>query len=98
VLVEWSVWALADRNAIFDYIEVDSPKTAVAVDIRIEKQVKALARFPEMGRPGRVEQTRELVIKRTPFIVAYRIAGSSVQILRVLRSAQQWPENMLDQE
>jgi toxin ParE1/3/4 len=98
VLIEWSVWALADRDAIFDYIEAESPKTAVAVDSRIEKQVKALAQFPEMGRPGRVEQTRELIIKRTPFIVAYRIEGNSVRILRVLRGAQQWPENMPDQQ
>jgi len=37
VLIEWSVWAVADRDAIFDYIEADSPKTAVAVDRRIEK-------------------------------------------------------------
>lgn len=94
MLIEWSAWAIADRSAIFDYIEADSPKTAIAVDSRIEKQVKALARFPEMGRPGRVEQTRELIIKRTPFIVAYRIEGNSVRILRVLRGAQQWPEEM----
>jgi toxin ParE1/3/4 len=94
LLIEWSVWALADRDAIFDYIEAESPKTAAAVDGRIEKQVKALAMFPEMGRAGRVEQTRELVIKRTPFIVAYRIEGGSVRILRVLRGAQEWPENM----
>jgi toxin ParE1/3/4 len=97
VLIEWSVWALADRDAIFDYIEADSPKTAALVDSRIEKHVKALAQFPEIGRPGRVEATRELVVKRTPYIVAYRIEGNSVRILRVLRGAQDWPENMPDQ-
>lgn len=67
------------------------------MDSRIEKHVKALAQFPEIGRPGRVEATRELVVKRTPYIVAYRIEGNSVQILRVLRGAQDWPENMPDQ-
>lgn len=92
--IEWSAWAIADRDAIFDYIEADSSKTAIAVDKRIEKQVKMLAQFPEMGRAGRVELTRELAIKRTPFIVAYRIDGDSVRILRVLRGAQQWPEDM----
>jgi addiction module RelE/StbE family toxin len=47
-----------------------------------------------MGRSGRIEGTRELVISRTPYIAAYRILGSTVQILRVLHGAQLWPEEM----
>jgi addiction module RelE/StbE family toxin len=94
MILEWSVFALADREAIFDYIEADSPRAAVAVDDRIETHVEGLARFPEMGRRGRVEGTRELVISRTPYIAAYRIAGDTVRVLRVLHGAQQWPEKM----
>jgi|SRR5580658_8076673 toxin ParE1/3/4 len=92
--VEWSVFALADRNAIFDYIEVDSPKAAITVDSRIRAQVETLSRFPQSGRPGRVEGTREIVIRRTPYIAAYRIVGDTVRILRVLHGARQWPEDM----
>ena len=33
--LEWSAFALADRTAIFDYIEADSPRAATAVDARI---------------------------------------------------------------
>jgi len=66
--LEWSVFALADREAIFDYIEADSPRAAVCVDDRIEARVEGLAQFPEMGRPGRIEGTRELVISRTPIL------------------------------
>jgi toxin ParE1/3/4 len=33
--LEWSAYALDDRTAIFDYIEADSPRAAVAVDERI---------------------------------------------------------------
>jgi toxin ParE1/3/4 len=92
--LEWSVFALADRNAIFDYIEVDSPQAAITVDDCIQTSVESLMKFPEMGRPGRVEGTRELVIQRTPYIAAYLIAGNTVRILRVLHGAQQWPEEM----
>jgi toxin ParE1/3/4 len=92
--LEWSIFARADRDAIFDYIEADSPQAAIAVDDRIREQVETLARFPESGRPGRVEGTRELVIHRTPYIAAYRIAGSTVRILRVLHGARQWPCDM----
>jgi toxin ParE1/3/4 len=92
--LEWSAFALADRTAIFDYIEPDNPRAAVAVDARIREQVETLAPFPHSGRPGRIEGTRELVISRTPYIVAYRITGDTVRILRVLHGARRWPEDM----
>jgi addiction module RelE/StbE family toxin len=56
--------------------------------------VEGLVQFPEMGRPGRIEGTRELVISRTPYIAAYRILGETVRILRVLHGAQLWPDDM----
>jgi addiction module RelE/StbE family toxin len=57
-------------------------------------EVEGLMKFPEMGRPGRVDGTRELVIQRTSYIAAYRITGTTVRILRVLHGAQMWPEEL----
>ena len=94
--LEWSAYALADRIAIFDYIEADSPQAAVAVDERIREQIEVLARFPQSGRKGRIEGTRELVISRSPYIVAYRIKGNTVRILRVLHGSRRWPDEMSD--
>lgn len=92
MILEWSVFALSDREAIFDYIESDNPRAAITVDERIRIRVEALMQFPETGRHGRVEGTRELVITNTPYIAAYRISGDRVRILRVLHGAQQWPD------
>jgi addiction module RelE/StbE family toxin len=92
--VRWSVPAVADRNAIFEYIEADSPQAAVAVDKRIRSAVADLKITPGIGRPGRVEGTRELIIDRTPYIAAYSIADNIVRVLRVLHGAQLWPEEM----
>jgi addiction module RelE/StbE family toxin len=92
--LEWSVFARADRRTNFDRIEADNPRAAVAIDERIRTRVEGLARFPEMGRLGRIEGTRELVISGTPYIAAYRIADDTVRILRVLHGAQQWPDEM----
>jgi toxin ParE1/3/4 len=85
-----------DRERIFDFIEQDDPRAAIAVDERIATQVLLLMQFPEGGRPGRIEGTRELVIRRTPYIVAYRVERDGVRILRVLHSAQMWPGGMTD--
>jgi toxin ParE1/3/4 len=89
--VRWSVRATADRDAIFGYIEAQSPQAAAAVDRRIRLAVAGLRKAPGIGRPGRVTNTRELVVGRTPYIAVYEISGKVVRILRVLHGAQQWP-------
>ena len=83
-----------DRTRIFDFIEQDDPRTAIAVDDRIARQVRVLIWFPEGGRPGRVEGTRELVVRRTSYIVVYRVEEGCVRILRILHSAQLWPDRL----
>lgn len=83
---------MADRDAIFDYIEADSPRAAIKLDEYIEDAAQRLLDLPEIGRPGRVEGTRELVLTRAPYILPYRIIGDTVRILRVLHGARLWPE------
>lgn len=92
--VEWSALAMEDRDRIFDYIESESPKAAIQVDIRIEEQVDQLVQFPELGRLGRIEDTRELVNSQTSYVVPYRVYANVVRILRVLHCAQQWPDEL----
>ena len=94
--LEWSALAMSDRVAIFDYIEADNPQSAVTLDERIRADVETLEKFPESGRPGRVEGTRELVLRRTPYIAAYRLVGNTVRILRILHGAQLWPDEIND--
>ncbi|MCA1598486.1 MAG: type II toxin-antitoxin system RelE/ParE family toxin, partial [Chloroflexi bacterium] len=45
----------------------------------------------ELGRTGRVEGTRELVVSRTPYIVAYRVRDDEVIVLAVQHAARLWP-------
>ncbi|RZL96482.1 MAG: type II toxin-antitoxin system RelE/ParE family toxin [Variovorax sp.] len=94
--IEWSPLALDDRDRIFDYYDIDqdNPRAAVMVDERIAQQIEVLIDHPEFGRPGRVNDTRELVISKSPYLVAYRILGDAVRILRVLHGKQLWPADM----
>jgi addiction module RelE/StbE family toxin len=86
-------YAAADRDSIFDYIEADNPCAAVIVDGRIAANIRRLEMFAETGRPGRVAGTRELVISGTPYSAAYRVTDATMLILRILHSAQLWPED-----
>jgi toxin ParE1/3/4 len=89
----WSPEAIDDLAALRAFIAEDDPKAAQRVALRIIESVeKLLSGNPAMGRLGRVPGTRELVIPKTPFIVPYRFAGGTLQILRVYHSARRWPE------
>jgi toxin ParE1/3/4 len=89
----WSPEAIADIASLRDYIEQDDPAAAQRVALHIVRNGETLlSQHPEMGRPGRVPGTRELVIPRTPFIVPYRLQGDTIQVLRVFHGARRWPE------
>ena len=88
----WSPQAVRDADDLTAYIARDNPVAAIEVRDRIEQLVEGLLDYPRMGRPGRVPGTRELVISRTPYLVAYRVAGDTITVLRVLHGAQRWPE------
>ena len=87
----WLRTALDTRYAQLDFIAQDNPGAAERMDGLIARQIDALADHPLMGRKGRVDDTRELVITRTPFIAVYRATATHIEILRILHGAQQWP-------
>jgi toxin ParE1/3/4 len=72
-----SVFPLSDRDGIFTHIEADNPVAAITVDERIVAAVRRLQDFPEIGRPGRIGGTRELVVSGTPCVAAYTVTDDS---------------------
>jgi toxin ParE1/3/4 len=93
----WSRQAIEDRRAIFRYIEQRDPRAAVRISLRIGEACSRLPQFPKIGRNGRVEGTRELVITGTPYIAPYVVGAGEIRILRVLHSSRQWPRGFDEQ-
>lgn len=92
VKIRWTRLAVEDLDHAYDYIAVTNPTAARSVIARIESALKSLKAHPLIGRAGRVEGTREMVIPDTPFVVAYRITKGRVEILGVIHGARRWPE------
>lgn len=88
--LEWTAPAVADLMAIVDYISDDNPDAALALMDEINEKVGQLPLHPRRCRQGRVEGTRELVV-RPNYIVVYAENQSLVKVLRVLHAAQMWP-------
>lgn len=90
--IKWLDIAVDDLEEIADYISQDNPEAARRIVKRLWSAVNSLADQPEIGRPGRVHGTRELVVANTPIVVPYRVVGSEIEILRVLHGARDWPK------
>lgn len=88
--LDWTESAEADREELLDYIAQDNPLAAIKVGDEIERQIEGLLDFPEVGRTGRIDGTRELVITGLPYIVCYAVTDKSITILRILHGRQQW--------
>jgi toxin ParE1/3/4 len=83
--------AADDLRAIRAYIARDNQAAAGSVVRRIRTHIGRLRRYPELGRPGRISGTRELVVGGLPYLVVYRVTESAVEMARVLHHAQDWP-------
>ena len=88
----WRRIALNDLEAIRRYIAQENPAAGARIRATIRNAVERLAQHPHLGRLGRAEGTRELVIAGTPFIVVYRVVENRLRILAVLHGARSWPE------
>src|SRR5205823_1950139 len=89
-------------------VEIEAPASGVLADVtvapgeevadrilrRMQEAVSHLDDHPALGRVGRIDGTRELVVTHTPYIVAYRIRHGDVHIHAVLRTARQWPTRL----
>lgn len=92
----WTRQALADLAEIVAYIASDDPAAATRLLERIDLAGgETLPAHPQLGKPGRVEGTREFVVHPS-YILVYRLRDVRLEILAVRHSAQRWPEHFPD--
>ena len=86
--VKWLRKASVNLETEGAYIAQDDPAAAGRIVLRILETVELLKKNPALGRAGRVEGTRELIVSGTPYIVPYRVREEVVEVLRVFHAAR----------
>jgi toxin ParE1/3/4 len=90
--INWLRKALRNLEQAYNYTcSQQTPEVANNLVLRIQSAAEQLSNYPMMGRPGRIQGTRELVITQSPYIVVYRVKTNSVEILRVFHGSRQYP-------
>lgn len=90
--IVWRRQAERDLQHVFEFVLEHDPGAAEQLCDRIERRVAQLRDHPHMGRRGRVAGTRELIVAGTPYIVAYHVAASQVDVLAVIHASRRWPQ------
>src|SRR5919202_6961589 len=90
--VFWHKRTRDDFAAIRLYYDQIKPASTDRVIERIFGLTRHLARFPELGRPGRVRGTLELPVKETKFIIAYDLGTEHLTVYAVYHTAREWPQ------
>jgi toxin ParE1/3/4 len=90
--IRWTAPAARSLAEHITFIASEDPDAADRVRTAIIQAVELLADFPNRGRPGRRQGTREIVVASSPrYIVVYRVVGAEVRILRVWHGRQHRP-------
>ena len=91
MIIVWSPRAIQHLAHLRSHVARDNPKAANRIATVLLEAVERLAEFPNLGRPGRVAGTRELVVPGTPCVIPYRMRGDRLEVIAVFHGRQKWP-------
>jgi toxin ParE1/3/4 len=94
VTIVWSGRAIEHLAHLRSYIARDNPRAANRIASVLLESVEGLAELPNLGRPGRVAGTRELVVPGTPYVIPYRLRGDRLEVVAVFHGRQKWPTRL----
>ena len=91
--IHWLARALQNLDDEANYIAKENPSAAANFVSQIQRSLELLQENPSMGRPGRVNGTRELIIAGMPYIIPYRVRPhlKRIEVLRVFHSSRRPP-------
>ena len=92
--IVWSPRATKHLAHLRAYIARDNPTAANRIASALLEAVERLAELPNLGRPGRVAGTRELVVPGTRYVIPYRLRADRLEVIAVFHARQTWPDHL----
>ena len=88
MIVDLSGQAKAELASALAYLRQESPEAADRIGAAIKRTIDTLVDLPNRGRHGRIEGTRELVVRGAPYVVVYSVRQDTVIVLSVRRTSR----------
>jgi toxin ParE1/3/4 len=87
--IRWAPAAADDLEEIRNYLREHHPSLAQPTIRRLYDAARSLKRFPNRGRIGYKEGTRELIVGPTPYVIVYSVEPEMVHIFRVFHVSRE---------
>jgi toxin ParE1/3/4 len=91
VRLVWTLVADIELLRLVTYVHPRNRTAALRLHQRTRERVAQLVQFPNSGRLGKIESTRELVIGQGPYVAVYSVDDDTVTIHHVFHTSRQWP-------
>jgi len=89
--LKWSNVARLQYIEQISYIGDRNLSAALKIKEKIKEAADKIMTHPKIGREGRCDGTRELVVPGTPIIIVYTIGQMEIFIANILHTAQDYP-------
>jgi len=81
--------ALAELDAILDFVAERSPTGARRLGQRIKTLIELLPDFPHSGQQTSIERLRRLVVTPFPYVIFYRTDAEDIVIVSLRHTARE---------
>ena len=88
VRLRYTLLALADLEAILDYISDRSPLGAQRIQARLRDVLELLSQYPKIGVPADDARIRRLTIAPYPYLIFYEISDDEIVIHAIRHGAR----------
>lgn len=87
-LIKWTKRSTSDIKRISAYLSANRPSVTQKLALSVARKLELLEQFSRIGRMGKEQDVRELVLQDYPFTVHYRIREDYIEITRITHHAQ----------
>jgi len=81
--IRWTPPTVKDMQGISDYLKDHHPRYRQPTMRKLYEKILALKETPHIGRPGRIEGTRELLFSPMPYVAVYRADRQAIEVWRI---------------
>ena len=94
--LRYTTEALANLEAINDFLSERNPAAARRIAAEIRAAAQRLCEFPHIGRTGDAKETRQWVVRRSPYLIVYEVdeARGEIVVIGAFHGAQDWQERL----
>jgi addiction module RelE/StbE family toxin len=86
--IRWTPAAAADLEHLSTYLKEHHPDYWEPTMRKLCDGIRSLKQWPNRGRTGREDGTRELLFPPMPYVAVYRVNEQTVEVLRIYHAAR----------